>query len=63
MSDPTKLTQIDKRIAKIRENLRDLIEQAAVRSGASDEDRADALIAAQEAELEKLLREREALAK
>ena len=57
------LAQIDERIAAVRENLRDIVEQAAGRSGAADESHADDLIEQQEANLAKLLREREVLAK
>ena len=35
------IAEIDKRIAVVRENLRELIEQAAAYSGASDEELAD----------------------
>jgi hypothetical protein len=59
MVDAATLIQLDERIASIRENLRDLIEQAAARSGAGDESRADDMIAAQEDELAKLVKERE----
>ncbi len=55
------LTEIDEQIAAIRENLRDLTEQAAARSGAADEDLADERIAAQEAQLAHLIKLREAL--
>ena len=54
MSNFVTASQLEEQIASIRENLRDLTEQAAARSGASDESRADALIAAQQAELERL---------
>lgn len=56
------LAQLDERIAAIRENLRDIVEQAAGRSGAADEGHADDMIEQQEANLAKLMREREVLA-
>lgn len=54
MNAPVSLAQLRERIAAIRENLRDLTEQAAGRSGASDENRADEMIAAQEVERARL---------
>jgi hypothetical protein len=56
------LAELDEAIAEIRANLRDLVEQETVRSGAQDENRVDDLIAAQEAKLQRLLDEREAIA-
>ena len=53
------LAEIDRRIADIRENLRELIEQAAAFSGAADDDRASQRIADQQAELDRLTKERE----
>ncbi|MGV1789317.1 hypothetical protein GR212_17950 [Rhizobium lusitanum] len=55
------LPEIDKRIAAIRENLRELIEQAAAFSGAADEERTSERIADQEEELERLTKQRDAL--
>jgi len=63
MPDPDALAEIDQRIAVIRANLRELVEQAAAYSGAADESRTADRIAAQEARLAELLKEREALAK
>ncbi len=63
MPDPDALAEIDQRIAVIRSNLRELVEQAAAYSGAADESRTADRIAAQEARLAELLKEREALAK
>jgi predicted RNA-binding protein len=63
MADPEALAEIDQRIAIVRENLRELIEQAAAYSGAADEARNADRIAAQEARLAELLKEREKLAK
>jgi len=63
MSD-TLLTipEIDSRIAAIRENLRELIEQATAFSGAADEERTSDRIAEQEEELERLTKQRDVLA-
>ncbi|WFU07775.1 hypothetical protein QA646_10620 [Rhizobium sp. CB3090] len=55
------IPEIDERIAAIRENLRELIEQAAAYSGAADEELASERIAEQEEELERLLKRREEL--
>jgi hypothetical protein len=63
MADPDALAEIDQRIAVIRDNIRELIEQAAAYSGAADETRIADRIADQEARLAALLREREALAR
>jgi hypothetical protein len=61
MTDEVTLSALETRIAAIRENIRELIEQAAALSGASDEDRIANRIANQEAKLEALIRERDAL--
>ena len=63
MSDAAKLIELDKRIAGIRENIRELTEQAAAYSGASDESLAADRIAEQEAQLAELLKQRQALAR
>jgi hypothetical protein len=55
------IPEIDKRIAAIRENLRELIEQATAFSGAADEERTSERISEQEEELERLTKQREAL--
>ncbi|AYG66883.1 MULTISPECIES: hypothetical protein [unclassified Rhizobium] len=57
------IPEIDRRIAIIRENLRELIEQAAAFSGAADEERTSERIAEQEEELERLTKQRDELAK
>lgn len=54
---------LDDRIAMIRDNLRQLTEQAAAFSGAADEERAANRIAEQQDELDKLLKQRAALDK
>jgi uncharacterized small protein (DUF1192 family) len=58
---PLSLEEIDDRIAIVRDNLRQLSEQAAAQSGAADEDRASQRIADQEAELARLKQQREKL--
>jgi hypothetical protein len=55
------LAELDRRIAITRENIRQLIEQAAAFSGAEDEDRNADRIARQTEELDKLIKQREAL--
>ncbi len=60
---PLTIAEIDERMAALRENLRELVEQAAAYSGASDEDLASRRIAEQEAELELLARQRDELAR
>lgn len=61
MPDAAALMAIDQRIAAIRENIRELVEQAAASSGASDESLSADRIAAYEAQLAAALKEREAL--
>ena len=60
-TDSAKAAELDTRIAALRENLRELVEQAAGYSGASDESLAADRIADYEARLAVLLQEREAL--
>jgi hypothetical protein len=55
--------ELDERIALIRENIRELVEQAAAYSGAGDEDRTADRIAAQEQELAKLVELRSTLSR
>jgi rubrerythrin len=55
------LEELDQRIAIIRDNIRELTEQAAAFSGAEDETRAADRIADQEQQLAELLKERESL--
>ena len=57
------LVEIDRRIAIVRDNIRQLIEQAAALSGAEDEARNADRIAQQNEELERLLKQRDALLK
>ena len=53
------LVEIDQRIAVIRENLRQLVEQAAAFSGAGDEERISQRLADQQAQLDRLTKERD----
>jgi len=57
------LDDLEERIAIARENIRQLIEQAAAFSGAEDEDRNADRIARQSEELEALIQQRDALLK
>jgi uncharacterized small protein (DUF1192 family) len=57
------LAELDQRIAIVRDNIRQLIEQAAAVSGAEDESRNADRIAAQSEELEKLMKQRDELQK
>jgi hypothetical protein len=57
----TSLEDLDARIAIVRDNMRELTEQAAAFSGAGDESRAADRIAEQERQLAELLKERESL--
>jgi hypothetical protein len=61
MPDLLTLAEIDGRIAAVRENIRELVEQAAAYSGAADEDLTSRRLAEQEAELERLTRRRDEL--
>jgi hypothetical protein len=61
-SGPT-IAEIDQRIAVVRENLRELVEQAAAYSGAANEELMSRRIADQEAELERLKKQRAELSK
>jgi uncharacterized small protein (DUF1192 family) len=57
------IAELDERIAIVRENIRQLVEQAAGYSGAEDEERNADRIAQQTAELDRLTKQRDALAK
>jgi len=65
MSNHTSLSlyELEERIAIARDNIRQLIEQAAASSGAEDEDRNSERIAQQTEELESLIKQRDALLK
>jgi hypothetical protein len=58
---PPTIAEIDNRIAIVRNNLRDLVEQATSYSGAAAEELTSQRIAEQEAKLELLRKQREAL--
>ena len=60
MNGTLSMAELDDRIAILRDNLRQLVEQAAGSSGARDEERTAERIAQQNAELDKLVRERDA---
>jgi hypothetical protein len=62
-SNPLSLKGLDARIAIARDNIRQLIEQAAAVSGAEDEDRNADRIAQQNEELDRLVKQRDALLK
>ena len=57
------LAELERRIAIVRDNIRQLIEQAAAVSGAEDEARNADRIATQQEELDRLTKERDALMK
>ena len=62
-NDNFSLPELERRIAIVRDNIRQLIEQAAAFSGAEDEDRAADRLAQQQEELERLIKQRDALRK
>ena len=55
--------ELDDRIAVIRSNIRELVEQAAASSGSQNEERTSERIAQQQGELDKLVSARDALSK
>jgi hypothetical protein len=57
--DEAALKELDVRIAAARENIRNLVEQAAAYSGAADEDRTANRLAEQERVLVQLLQQRD----
>jgi hypothetical protein len=57
------LAELEQRIAIARDNIGQLIEQAGAVSGAEDEDRNADRIAQEQEELERLIKQRDALAK
>jgi hypothetical protein len=61
MNESETLGELDRRIAITRENLRELIEQAAAYSGAADEERNADRFAEQKTKLDALLKKRDAL--
>lgn len=60
-AEPLSLAELDRRLSVVRDNLRELVEQAAAYSGAGDEELASSRIAEAEARLEELTRQRDAL--
>ncbi len=63
MNDTLSLAELDDRIAILRDNLRQLVEQAAGTGGSGDEERTADRIAQQTDELNKLVEERDRRAK
>jgi hypothetical protein len=63
MNGTLSLAELDDRIAILRDNLRQLVEQAAAASGSQNEERTADRIAQQTDELNKLLSERDGRAK
>jgi len=61
MSTDLSLDEIERRIQIVEDNLRELVEQAAAYSGAADEERNAQRIADQQAKLDALMKEREAI--
>jgi hypothetical protein len=56
------LAELNDRIAVLRDNIRQLVEQAAASSGAQDDERTSARMSAQQEELDKLIKARDAMA-
>ena len=63
MTDTWLLAELDDRIAILRDNLRQLVEQAAAASGSQNEERIADRISQQTEELDKLVAERESRTK
>jgi hypothetical protein len=61
MQETLTVSELDDRIAVLRDNIRQLVEQASALSGTGDDDRTSERIAQQSADLEHLLERREAL--
>ena len=57
------LPEVERRLAIVRDNIRQLIEQAAANSGAGDESRNADRLAQQQEELDRLTKQRDALLK
>jgi uncharacterized small protein (DUF1192 family) len=55
------LAELNDRIAILRDNIRQLVEQAAASSGAQDEERTSGRMAAQQEELDRLVKARDAM--
>jgi uncharacterized small protein (DUF1192 family) len=56
------LAELNDRIAILRDNIRQLVEQAAASSGAQDEERTSGRMAAQQEELDRLVEARDTMA-
>ncbi len=63
MTDPDELDELNRRIAILRDNLRNLVEQGAAYSGAADDARISERIADMEARLAELIKQRDTLSK
>jgi uncharacterized small protein (DUF1192 family) len=63
MDNTLSLSELNDRIAILRDNIRQLVEQAAGSSGAGDEERTADRIAQQTAELDRLVLQRDAIDK
>lgn len=57
------LAELEQRIGILRDNIRQLIEQAAAQSGAEDEERNADRLAQQQEELDRLIEQRDGLLK
>ena len=57
------LSELNDRIAILQDNMRQLVEQAAGSSGAQDEERTSERIAQQQEQLDRLVKERDAMLK
>jgi hypothetical protein len=57
------LPELNDRIAMLRDNIRQLVEQAAASSGAQDEERTSGRLAQQQEELDRLVKARDAMSK
>jgi hypothetical protein len=57
------LSELNDRIAVLRDNIRQLVEQAAASSGAQDEERISGRIAQQQDALDRLIKARDAMSK
>ena len=62
-NNQSSLIELEQRIAIVRDNIRQLVEQAAAQSGAEDEERNADRIAQQQAELDRLIEQRDGLLK
>jgi len=60
-TEPIDLAELDERLSVVRDNLRELVEQAAAFSGAGDEERMSDRFADQQAKLDELTAQRDAL--